>query len=266
MRSKNAEWAKTYHKKVLDHNVKNIFANKNNEIFALQELSNGHGDKSKSAGKPLGDSAMFSAVMSLMKAQYYELSVRHKKERKKPNIYQFNLLSIVDGEMMEFKFSDDPEITAKHISFANYIARYIFNGAQTFARIAFTTYNNLDNTLDQYEKLHAANQKIFSEVVGDFYDSIVEDTAKIKVFEKDFLAHLTSKIRFVYIINHRSYDKLKIDSIWHNKETSTLELGIENSFNELDFLNDKCLELAKDAAKLFFKYSGKVIFDESLPF
>jgi len=266
MRSEDPEWPKTYHKKILSFNLQDIFKKSKTEIFALQELSNGNGEKSKGIGKPLGDSAMFSAVMSLMKAQYYELSVKHKKKRKKPAIYQLNLLSIVDGEMIEFKFDDSQEIKARHVLYENYIARYIFDSVESFSRIVFTTHDNLCNALEQYERLHVANQKIFAEVVNDFYKDVVHDTSKLRVFEEEFFAHLSRKLRVFYLKSCRQYDKLNVSSIWFNKENSVLEIGVDNIFLEIEFLNDSCLTLAKDAVRLFYKYEGDVIFDESLPF
>lgn len=266
MRSKDTEWGKTYQKTVLSNNVKDIFSDSKNEIFALQELSNGSGEKNKGLGKPLGDAAMFAAVMSLMKAQHYELSVKHKKERKKPAIYQFNLLSIVDGEMIEFKFDDEHEIKAQHVLYENYIARYIFDNMETFSRIVFTTYDNFQNAADQYGRLHSTNQKLFAETVDDFYKDIVEDSAKVSVLEKEFFAHLSRKLRVLYIKERRHYDKLNVSSLWYNKKNGTLEVGVDDALFELEFLNANGIQLAKEAVKLFYKYEGEVIFDDSMPF
>ena len=168
--------------------------------------------------------------------------------------------------MIEFKFAEKSEVAAKHVLFANYIARYIFNGTQTFARIVFSTYGNLENTLDQYARLHTANQKLFAQKVDDFYKNVLEDFGKIKVFEKEFYAHLTRKLRVIYLKERRPYDKIKIDSLWYNKTKCTLEVGTEGNQAELDFLNDKGLQAAKDTAKIFFKYEGEIIFDESIVF
>jgi hypothetical protein len=260
------EWAKTYHQKMLSHNIKEIFHNGKDEIFALQELSNGAGERNKSLGKPLGDSSIFSSVISLMKAQYYELSVRHRRERKKPAIYQCNLLSVVDGEMIEFKFSDKAEVTAKHVLYENYIARYIFNEKETFARVVFTTFDNLNNALDQYERLHSSNQKFFKTVIDDFYEGIVKDSRRRAVFEKEFYAHLSRKLRILYLKEHRHYDKLNVSGLWFNVKKDVLEISIDDAATELNFLNNKAIEIGKQAARLFFKYEGEVIYDDSFPF
>ncbi|MFZ2540700.1 MAG: hypothetical protein WAW75_02880, partial [Gallionella sp.] len=120
--------AKIYHTEVAALGVTEALSIPKVEVFAFQEMDSKN-------GSPKNDSSIFSAVTSLMKAQAYELSaLPHRK--KDPSIYQFNLISINDSELVRLKFSDE-SINPELINSEHYIARYIIKKGESFSRIRF---------------------------------------------------------------------------------------------------------------------------------
>jgi hypothetical protein len=70
-----------------------------------------------------------------MKAQSYEMEALPRR-RKTPSVYQFNLVSLVDTQLVQLYFKDSGQ-RATEVDEEHYIARYIINKRETFARIHF---------------------------------------------------------------------------------------------------------------------------------
>lgn len=97
--------AKRYHDGILKLGVTGVLDTPAVEVFAFQEMN-------KASGAPQNDKNVFAAVTSLMKAQAYELGALPLR-KKTPAVYQFNLLSIVDTDLVRLMFSSD-NISAGH--------------------------------------------------------------------------------------------------------------------------------------------------------
>ncbi|MBU0967314.1 MAG: hypothetical protein KKA54_13145 [Proteobacteria bacterium] len=115
----------------------NIF-NPSKHIFAFQEMS-------KTNGSPQNDTAIFNSVVSLMKSQWYETHLLDSRKREK-SIYNFNLISVVDTDLLRIHFEKD-RISCKEIDSEKFIANYIINKKETSARIHFSTSNSFSDTL-----------------------------------------------------------------------------------------------------------------------
>src|SRR5690606_19239495 len=130
------------------------------DVFAFQEMD-------RTTGAPHNDKAIFSAVTSLMKAQAHEISALPAR-RKSPAFYQFNLLSVVDTDLVRLTFSKT-EIKATPIESEQYVARYIIGRKETFARVRFVTPSKFVRDLADYGRLHKANCKWVEETLDEFY-------------------------------------------------------------------------------------------------
>ena len=80
-----------------------LFRPKDYELFAFQEMA-------ESSGAVRNDKAIYQAVTSLMKAQAYEVQSLPRR-KKTPSVYQFNLVSVLDGQMVRLHF-DELAVTA----------------------------------------------------------------------------------------------------------------------------------------------------------
>lgn len=268
MMDSNKSWASDYHQKVRENGVTEVMQLPKLEIFALQEMANGARSekegKSLKEGKPLGDSQIFSSMMSLMKAQFYELSARHDKVRKKNAIYQFNLISLADTKLLRLHFQKD-QITPSVQNSEHYIARYIFNRKEIFSRIVFVAAEYFKDILKDYGRLHIANEKIFMEQSNDFYDGIVTDPARLKVFEEGFLKKLSLDLRTVSVRTRGKFTEFKLEMLFWSAGENTLNIEINEG--DLDFLNgNESKEKTKALLEKTFRYTGEFRFTDHIPF
>jgi hypothetical protein len=117
-------------------------------IFAFQEMN-------KVSGKPNNDRSIFESVTSLMKAQAYEPAL---PQRNRPrSVYQFNLLSVIETDLVRLDFSGNGDIAETEVDEETYVARYIIAKQQTFARIHIVRFAALFKALKRYDALHEAN-------------------------------------------------------------------------------------------------------------
>lgn len=155
---------KTYHDELTELGVTEALSIPAVEVFAFQEMS-------RESGLPKNDTNIFNAVTSLMKAQAYELSALPQR-KEKPAIYQFNLISVSDSDLVRLKFNDEG-IKPELINAEHYIARYIIRKSESFSRIRFVKASYFNDTLADYDRLHNANCKWFNNTYRHFYDGVV---------------------------------------------------------------------------------------------
>ncbi|AJI47469.1 hypothetical protein IB633_07675 [Francisella philomiragia] len=256
---KNKGWKDKY----LNNNDKygsNILSNiPENNIFAFQEM-----DKSK--GSPKNDKNIFNSIVSLMKAQAYEMNAL--SERKKvPCVFQFNLISVVDAELARVDFSDS-KIDVHNVEEEVYVADYIINKKQTSSKIHFVQSSYFDKYLKNYESLHKANVLSFKADYENFYSDITQDYNKQEVFlddiKNDMYWHINISLR---TIGSKPIDKSDI-SLWWNKKEKVLEFGVLLNDQEIKKLNDdtKLINQLQKTFKKYFHYEGQCIFSEGIPF
>ncbi len=191
---KQTNWRSVYYARVQELGVNEVLTFPEYQIFALQEMSRG-GHSQPKEGKPLGDSAMFDSITSLMKAQFHELSLREKVTRPKPRIYQFNLVSLADTDFLRLDFAGD-SINAKKVDSAHYIGSYIFDRNDTFARVHFVRSEAFPKILEDYGRLHNANKKIAMEQIDVFYKDIIHDHKRKSVLTEDFREKIGTALWF----------------------------------------------------------------------
>jgi hypothetical protein len=259
------KWATYYYEQARQRGVTEVLRLPPVEVFALQEMSNG--EKSSTVGKPAGDSQMFNSVMSLMKAQFYEMSARRETVREKPGIYQFNLVSVADTRFIRLQF-ETGKINSFLVDFEHYNARYIFNRKEVFARILFVRSIKFPEMLKDYDRLHNANYEIISSQESEFYDSVMADQARVNVFKDKFMKRLATDVRVAcYNCDHHPIIDIKNISLWWRKEESMLEIDGIFDPEELVFLNGfECSLSTAKLLKIIYRYEGNFRFTDDIPF
>jgi hypothetical protein len=168
---------KRYHEGVAQLGAARVLQTPAVDVFAFQEMN-------KSSGAPQNDKNIFAAVTSLMKAQAYELGALPQRKRR-PSVYQFNLLSVVDADLVRLMFSGR-EIEAVGIESEHYVARYIIKKRETFSRIRFINADSFTKAIPDYGALHLANCNWFGSECDAFYQEVVKDDERLNVFLEEF--------------------------------------------------------------------------------
>lgn len=258
----NENFAKNYFKEGREAGLNDLFDKPDFEIFAFQEID-------KTRATPKNDKPIFSSITSLMKAQAYELSVlpeRIKNKKRKPAIYQFNLISLADTTLIRFiaEGENGDEVTASEVDSADYITRYIINSEETFARIRFINSDSFENQLDLYNRLHNFNSRFFKKQHNDFFNDAIKIRNKRIVYENEFTAEAIKKL------NSIRYDEIKsskfhirdMELIW-NPRGNFLWIDIDDgedseSAAEYYAANDDCIKAVKELLLKYYKYEGEM--------
>lgn len=251
--------AKLYHDAVAALGVTDVLSTPNVEVFAFQEMN-------KVSGAPQNDKAIFSAITSLMKAQAYELGALPQRKRT-PVVYQFNLVSIVDTELVRLMFVGQ-KIKAASIDHEQYIARYIIKKRATFSRIRFMRSNVFSNLLPQYSALHKANCAWFDAECNSFYFDIVKDRKRVVILIEDFRKEIQWPLRMALIGAKHTVPNLdKLDLYWSEPDSS-IYIYAPISQEAVDALNEdqKLREKVGAALAKFYRYKGSFKFEEEIPF
>ena len=211
-----------YHDAMQAAGVKDALALPAVDVFAYQEMD-------RHDGTPHNQKAIFQSVTSLIKAQSYELQSMPERQAKEAVVYQLNLLSIIDADLVRLHF-DKGNITASSISDEHYITRYIVSKRNTVARVRFIKADYLDACLPDYARLHEANCKWVEERHGAFYKDAVK-SPRAEVFLDEF------RTRVCWYLRLRQKGAGKFDSFedneltldWQPSENARFRVGIQTA-------------------------------------
>jgi hypothetical protein len=251
--------ARRYHDDVVGLGVTDALKPPNAEIFAFQEMS-------RETGAPQNDKAIFSAVTSLMKAQAYELAALPER-KKDPVVYQFNLLSVVDANLVRLHFTKD-KITEVETEAEQYIARYIVGRKETFSRVRFIKADAFDRLLIDYSRLHLGNCSWLTTLRHSFYVDVMKDPARVQVF----IAEFRESVEWYLGYRAREVNKAKkpVTSVsleWSTK-SERVAVNVGTDTDTLVFLNGDATARSHvaSALKKLYQYEGPFGFEEDLPF
>lgn len=254
------EQARKYHEGLKKLGVNEALSVPEVEVFAFQEMK-------KESGTPQNDRNIFNAITSLMKAQAYELSALPQR-RKAAAVYQFNLLSVIDSDLIRLKFLNN-EIKAEPINNEHYIARYIIKKKESFSRVRFLKASNFLEALSDYNRLHLANCQWFGQMYDRFFEIAIKDWKRSQVLIDDFRAAL--KWSLLYRLKrklNKSYEPKDLDIEWRAKE-GRLAITLPIGSDVFQFLNsdEESKKGVAEALKEIYRYSGEFFFDEeAIPF
>lgn len=226
------------------------------QVFAFQEMN-------KENGRPDNDRNIFNSITSLMKAQAFELNVLPER-KKSPSLYQFNLLSVMDTDLIRLDFTNASR-DLKEIEQEIYLSNYIVNKKQTSSRIHFVKYSSVDKVLNYYDKLHEINLVSFDRLLNNFYVNVFSDFNRKKIFLPDFRHTIHSRLWFELYKNYKiEIKEEEITLLWSN-ETQSLDITISSIYdkNIIAFLNreTKLKENIKDALAKIYRYHGNFKFE-----
>lgn len=252
--------AKTYHEQVIGLGVVEALSVPEYEVFAFQEMN-------RASGAPRNDKNIFSAVTSLLKAQAYELGALSQR-KKKPTAYQFNLLSIIESDLVRLVICND-EITQEAIESEHYISRYIIKKRETFSRIRFIGFSSFKKKLEDYDRLHKANCKWFDSAITSFYDEILKDYKRASILVEDF----RSKVSWDIYLSVQKAHRLKIEKNlisvgWNGFDRrAKVEIVCDESIVRTLNADAELRPKVEKALKEVYRYSGEFNFEvDDIPF
>jgi len=244
------EWKATYLSTLKDNKSGIVSEKPDRHIFGFQEMN-------KESGTPQNDKNIFNSIISVMKAQAYEMNALPVR-KKDPCAFQFNLLSIAQTELLRLDFQ---ESTTKGtpISDEVYVADYIVDKQQTFAKVHFIQAEEFIKIIEQYNQLHKSNIKAFKAIYDRFYDQLTSDHKKMNLFKDDVASDLWWPVHneFKHLTG---LSKLFKDGwfYWDKKE-EILEFQVDLDSIEIHKINSvKALrkELSKSLKK-HYRYEGE---------
>lgn len=251
--------AKAYHEAALTNGVTDALKLPEVEVFAFQEMD-------KTSGKPQNDKPIFSAVTSLMKAQAYELAALPGR-KKAPAVYQFNLLSVVDTDLVRLMFTGST-ITQSEIESEHYLARYIIRKREVFSRVRFVRASAFSLILQDYGRLHQANCAWFNSESAAFYKEILGDWSRTDALAQAFV----DKFRFWvnWTLERKFQRALDIGrpGLYWDSDKKSLRVGFELPDDVLLFMNNDA-DIRKqvgNALKSVYRYEGDFSITYDIPF
>lgn len=208
------DWKKEYFDMLAEEGTPRSVLNSDQDVFAFQEMNTNN-------GKVQNDKPIFSSVTSLIKAQAYELGLLPSR-KKDLSVYQFNLVSLLDGKPVRLDFAEeDEEILESNIDEELYFFDYIVNQCRTTAKIHFVREAFFDNALSAYERVHISNAKFINYLKKSFYQDVLTNIPKRDalqpVFDKRVRDRLITKLRSHGIIP-KDYVKTEIYTVKSNEE------------------------------------------------
>jgi hypothetical protein len=251
--------ARAYHNDVAALGVTEALSIPSVDVFAFQEMN-------RSSGAPQNDKNIFNALTSLMKAQSYELSALPRR-KKLVSVYQFNLLSIIDSDLIRLNFIGN-EIEVEPVNSEHYIARYIIRKTEIFSRIHFIKASYFEKMLTDYDRLHNANCKWFDQTYNNFFDGIAEDSKRTEVLIEEFRDKLRKSFFGIVLKIKRGLDVKDISLNWLSKQIKlAVTLPGDSEFIKSLNQNDKAKETVAEALKEVYRYTGDFFFSEDeVPF
>jgi hypothetical protein len=251
--------AKKYHIDVASLGVTEALSDPSVEVFAFQEMD-------KSSGRPQNDKPIFSAVTSLIKAQAYELGILPAR-KKTPCVYQFNLLSVVDTDLVRLIFKGS-DIDSIPLETEHYLTRYIVRKRETFSRIRFIKASAFTTALQDYGRLHQANSKWFSSECDAFYLDLNKNSNKNDLLVEEFKTKLHNKLllplykKFLRIID------LSAVSVNWSESRNCVWIGFLGEDDVLTYLNSDPIvkNIASKVLSEIYRYEGNFYFEDDIPF
>ena len=252
--------SRSYHDEVTSLGVNEALSIPDVEVFAFQEMK-------RNGGAPQNDKNIFNAVTSLMKAQAYELSALPQR-RKAPAVYQFNLLSVIDSDLIRIKFADD-KIKAVPIDSEHYIARYIIKKKESFSRVRFLKASYFKDAIADYNQLHTANCRWFERTYNQFFEQAIKDWNRKQVLIDEFRAKLEWSLlyRLERKLN-KSYEPKSLNLDWRAKE-GRLAVTLPAGSDVFEFLtsDEESKKAVAKALNEVYRYSGDFFFaEDDIPF
>ncbi|MFP7416099.1 hypothetical protein [Priestia filamentosa] len=238
------------------------------QVFAFQQLN-------KKSFAPQNDKDIYNSITTTIRALEYEKNSLDKRIKSEA-LYNFNVLSIFDGEMIEVYF-DDNEEKITQVDEIKYLNRHIVNKKESFYRVHFMQYKNLESYITKLNDLHTFHVEFYSGLINEYYEKVTDFTYDkgFELFREEFEMEVVWGLhQYLQAYNYNEF--LDRVSLRYNKDKEMLYIDIsslnttfEYEEQAVDVLNadEEAIKFTKRALKEFYKYTGDFKFHtDDLPF
>ena len=246
------------------------------KLFQIERLPFAFQQINSESYKTEDDKRIYDSIITTIKALEYE-----KENRSRPIIdginnffYNFNLLSIFDGDFLEVFFNNKWQKNVTNVSEIKYINRHIVSKKEAFYKVHFITKAAFLPQVEIYSKLHSKNCEVYPELINQFYKNIFADPKRANIYWNDFCKEI--KWRFNYSLVHELGYKSKepADTFSYDYTDDILKIHFDGYYDidDPDFLErvNAEKELTTETAKILkklFRYEKAFCFDNDyLPF
>ncbi len=246
------DWKAKYFLDAKEFGISSALSEPELDIFAYQEMSK----TNASISSAQNDKSIYQAITSLLKAQAYEIDSLNSRTVI-PQVRQFNLLSIVDTEIIRLMFEGD-SISVANIDQDAYLARYIINKQHTPAIINIMTASHFYSQIKQYNLLHDYNCKYFGDLSSEFYLDAIENYKKRTLFIDEFRNNI---YRTIWPLLYRNGITPKKEGINIYLLESKVIIDLEEEF-DYDLLNNNADIIQKSSEILsdIYRYDGPFVY------
>lgn len=247
-----------------------------NPLFQVEHLPFAFQQINSESYKTEDDKRIYDSIITTIKALEYE-----KENRSRPVIegvsnyfYNFNLLSIFDGNILEVFFDDAGQKEVSSIDEIKYVNRHIVSKKEAIYKVHFLTKEAFLPQLEQYSKLHSKNCKVYPDLINQFYSSIFSDPQRANIYWSDFSKEINWRFNYTLIHELGYKSENRADSFSYDYDDALLKIHFDGYYDidDPDFLErvNAHEELKTKTAKLLkrlFRYEGNFCFDNDfLPF
>lgn len=246
-----------------DHNVKFTYE-LNEQVFAFQQLK-------KDTYKTNNDKDIYNSIITSIKALEYERNALGKRIESNA-VYNFNILSVFDGDMCSIKYNGEFNPVVNEIEDIKYLNRHIVNKAESFYRVHFIKYNLLKKVISYYDELHEWHVKTYSGLKEEYEKLITEENSEhaleilLEHFKKEVYWTLyNNKLLKRVFITKMEFDEdriIKLNCDMKDTNYKDVEKTVEE-FNR----DEEVKEEIKTALLKIYGYTGDFYFyNDALPF
>lgn len=214
-------------------------------IFAFQLISD--------TGKVQNDKPIYDSIISVIKAYEYEKKSL-LETRTNQCFYNFNLLSICDGDLVELFLKTKEDIDVREIEEIKYINRHIISNREEFYRVHFIKADKFEKYLEEYNNLHKYNINYYPSLLERYYDDVLEGKADFAWLKDEFISKI--KEDFYYSLEIEVQDI----TLFYYKDVLSVSIYDEKG-NSIKNLNKQGELFIKDALEEVYRYKGKFEID-----
>jgi hypothetical protein len=224
------DWKDTYLLSLKKSKSKIVCSKLERHIFGFQEMN-------KESGLPQNDKNIFNSITSAMKAQAYEKNALPLR-KKNPCLFQFNLLSVAQTDLVRLDFKEISSIGTS-VEDEVYVASYIVDKQQTYARVHFVQSEAFSAIIKQYNLLHKANKVAFAALYEKFCDEIKTDHKKANLFRKDVAEDIWWSVHCK--LKHLPDLQTLLQNGWieWDKKEETLEFQLDIDSDDVELINSQ---------------------------
>lgn len=254
----HSPWKDAYIKALGENYSNNLAASQ--DTFAFQQVSIGQ----KPA--PKNDRAIFSSIVSLMKALDHEKESLASRMKGKKRIYVFSLLSVVDASMAEVNYSAK-EAVAAETGRLTHLARYMVRKRDVAALIHFVRADELSGYLSALTRFADESAKHMASLAGSAYEAIRTNPKIREYFSKKLAPRLNWRID--RSIREAGMPPPKIEAIELDYVKDTLVINVylfDEDQIEVLSQDEKLIADTKQVLNEIARYKGNFKFDCDIPF